>query len=95
MKELVVYGWTGRRAEIGQTREIMAAHSKAEVARAAGYNSPARMFNLSRTYNAIEIEVATAAVGQVFHHPLYEYPATWRGQSSQPPTPLPAEVAGP
>ena len=78
MKELVVYGWKGIRPKVGQTREVMAAYSKAEVARALNVRSPSQIFNLARTGNPGEVAIATSQPGQVFFHPLYELPVAWR-----------------
>lgn len=68
--KLKVYGWSAFRREAAgphhQTREIVAAASKAAAARAAGYKRPAQMNNLCETGNAQEIEIATAQPGTVF-----------------------------
>ena len=57
-REWKVYGWQGHRKGAVQTREIVAARSKAEAARLAGYRRPGEMFNLTTTGNAVEIAVA-------------------------------------
>lgn len=77
----VVYGWEGWRPNLGlrrsQTREIVAAPSKAAAARAAGFDRPAQMFNLSDTGNAREIAVACAAPGVVFYRGLDADDGEW------------------
>lgn len=78
MRELAVYGWKGMRPKVGQTREVMAAYSKAEVARALNVRSASQIFNLARTGNPSEVAIATASPNQVFWHPLYELPISWR-----------------
>jgi hypothetical protein len=69
-----VYGWQSFRNECKgphhQTREIVAARSKAEAARLAGYKHPARMFNLCETGNEREIAVAMTRPGVVFWAPI-------------------------
>lgn len=69
-----VYGWQGHRLECQthhrQTREIVAAKSKAAAARAAGYDRPAQMFNLCETGNRQEIETAMSKPGVVMWRPL-------------------------
>jgi hypothetical protein len=74
-KELQVYGWTGHRRDAGprlQTREIVAARSRAAAARAAGYASPRQMFALMDTGNDEECAQALSEPGVVFWHPLDE-----------------------
>lgn len=67
---LRVYGWQSTRREATgwhkQTREIVAAHSLAEVARIVGVKSPASLFNLSETTNQIELKVAGSKPGVIF-----------------------------
>lgn len=74
MSAIKVYGWQSFRREcptIGrQTREIVAARSKKEAARLAGYARPSQMFNLCETGNPKEIEVAMSEPGAVFWEPL-------------------------
>lgn len=65
-----VYGWQGSRPHVGQTREIVAARSKAAAARAAGYDDPRQMFNLTDTGNIQEINVAHRNPGTVFWTPI-------------------------
>lgn len=69
-----VYGWQGMRHESPgthrQTREIVAARSKAEVARIAGVKGPNALFNLGETGNAAEIAVATGKPGTIFWRPI-------------------------
>lgn len=70
MAKLKVYGWSGMRHEAPgphhQTREIVAATSKAAAARAAGYKGPWQMFNLCETGNELEVTLATSSPGVVF-----------------------------
>ena len=76
MAKLKVYGWLGglpsgfklpeHKSHRAHARCIVAATSKAEVARIAGYRGPWVMHNLSETGNATEIEVAMAKPGTVF-----------------------------
>ena len=77
MRALKVYGWLGFRRETGtqhgQTREICAAHSMAEVARIVGVRSASRLHNLCETGNRRELEVALAEPGVVFWKPLHDY----------------------
>ena len=76
MKTLRVFGWTGWRPEEkgtkpnGQTREIMAAYSKAQVARIVGVKSPARLFNLCETGNQDEILVTAKKPFAIFWAPI-------------------------
>jgi hypothetical protein len=77
-RKLKVYGWQGFRIEAGkaarnhrnQTREIAAATSMAACARAAGENSPRKLFGLCETGNDEECELALAEPGVVFWRPL-------------------------
>lgn len=73
---LKVYGWLSSvspklmnqiRYESGQTRKIVAATSKAAAARAAGYDRPAQMFNLTETSNREEIALCLSRPGIVFY----------------------------
>ena len=80
-----VYGWLGYRLESdghrGQTREIVAAHSKSDAARRAGYKYPSQMFNLAETGNAVEIAVAMNCKtrGHVCWKPIREQdPLAWK-----------------
>ena len=82
MRQLKVYGWQATRHKVGQTREIVAAHSMAEAARAAGYRHPSQMFNLDETGNPGEIACAQAEPGVVFYTPLDERPTIWRRATS-------------
>jgi len=78
-----VYGWQGHRRECPpapnggrQTREIVAAATKAAAARAAGALSPAgradprQMWNLCEAGNARELATARAEPGCVFWAPM-------------------------
>lgn len=69
---LKVYGWEGMRAPLSrnQTREIVAARSKAEVARIVGEKYPSNLFNLAETGNEGEIQKAMSEPGTVFWRPL-------------------------
>jgi hypothetical protein len=81
MKPLQVWGWSDWENNSTPTREVMAAHSKAEVARAAGVKSPERLWNLGVTHNEAEIQQAMSAPGQVFWYPRIErdrQPLRWR-----------------
>ena len=76
VKKLKVWGWQGTRLEAridrnfhGQTREIVAAASRAEVGRIMGV--PARsLFNICETGNKRELEIARANPGVVYWAPL-------------------------
>lgn len=76
-KKLKVYGWSGFRSEAPgyhhQTREIVAATSKAEVARIVGDKSPRKLVNLSETRNPKEVAVAMSRPGVVFWRGLNDY----------------------
>lgn len=65
MSKLKVFGWQSFRAG-RQTREIVAAPSKAAVARLAGANRPDQLFNLCETGNEQETETALTEPGVVF-----------------------------
>jgi hypothetical protein len=69
-RTLKVYGWQGDRRE--QTREVVAAYSKAEVRRILGLSAydNANLFNFAETGNAEEIATALSAPGTVFWKPL-------------------------
>lgn len=82
-----VYSWPGHRSEAkprGQTREICAAKSKAELYRLMGWKSGTVRWNLGVTGNAEEIATATAKPGTVFWSPLDERPRVWREDTSSP-----------
>jgi hypothetical protein len=68
MKPLRVWGWSGWLDNSTPTREVMAAHSKAEVARAAGVKSPDRLWNLGVTANEEELRQALSEPGAVFFY---------------------------
>jgi hypothetical protein len=65
-----VYGWQSKRKEAPGhhrlTREIVAARSKAEAVRCAGYRRASQMVNLAETGNAHEIRTALSRPGAVF-----------------------------
>lgn len=86
-RKLRVYGWQGYRYDApkhGDTREIVAATSMREAARAAGefYSSgepaPQRLFNLCETGNAREIETAMTEPGVIFWRGLDEFGGPYR-----------------
>lgn len=77
MGKLQVYGWVSFRGRT-QSREVVAAHSLAEVARIAGYKRPSQLFNLEDTGNGPEIAAALSEPGVIFWHPLDERPISWR-----------------
>lgn len=75
-----VYGWHSMRQACtggGQTREIVAAKSKAEAARCAGVRYPHELFNLTETGNSKEIETALSRPGVVFWRPVDDYRGPW------------------
>lgn len=72
-RKLKVYGWQSFRSGVGghgQTREIIAAKSKAQAARASGNEKPRHMFNLCETGNTGELKTALAEPLVVFWRPL-------------------------
>ncbi len=78
-----VYGWLGFRTEArtatnhhSQTREIVAARSKAAVGRIVGAD-PRSLFNLGTTGNADERATAQDRPGVVFWRPLNDHNASW------------------
>lgn len=84
-RELKVYGWTGMRGEDprnvsrfgrqgGQTREIVAARSVAEVVRLSGIPRHQLTPMLSETGNAHECQTALAEPGTVFWQNLHAPP---------------------
>jgi len=72
-----VYGWQNFRNG-KQTREVVAASSKAQVARIVGETGPWKLFNLGETWNKLENETAMSKPGAVFYqdingrHPFVE-----------------------
>jgi len=60
-----------------QSREIVAAHSQAEVARIAGAKGPWQLFNLCETGNEAEILLATSKPGTIFYKPIAFYTDEW------------------
>lgn len=72
--KLKVYGWQAHRSECkvvhSQTREIVAATSKTEVARIVGVKSPSYLWNLGETGNTAEVAIAMADPGVVFWKPI-------------------------
>lgn len=90
-----VYSWQGYRIEAGthhnDTREIVAAKSKAAAARAAGESDPRRLFNFGETWNKDDIAQALSAPGVVFWRPIDDRNGPWHsadtplsGESGQP-----------
>lgn len=72
-RKLKVYGWGGLRKEAqndfnhhGQTREIIAATSMAEVMRLTGLTRTACNHGVCETKNRVELEVAMAEPGVQF-----------------------------
>lgn len=65
--------WHKKERGHNQVTVIVAARSKAEVARIAGYNHPARMWNLTETGNERQIKLATAREGKMLHSALDDY----------------------
>lgn len=63
---------------VNQAELIVAAKSKAEVARLAGETSPARLFNLTETGNAEQIEQATSQPGTIFWRHLGHCCKEWK-----------------
>jgi hypothetical protein len=77
MRRLKVYGWLGMRSEAvternhhGQTREIVAAHSLAEVARITGLSRYTLSSYGGETGNKQEIELAMSKPGTMFWKPV-------------------------
>lgn len=77
-RQLKVYGWTYSRAACPpaansshQTREIMAAHSVAEVLRVAGISRRDFEWNGCETGNSAEVTLALANPGIVFWRPRH------------------------
>lgn len=73
-RKLKTYRWV-QMLKGGQYEMIVAAHSKAEVARIAGYDRPDQLWNLGETGNKDDIETATAKPGQIFYARLNDYSA--------------------
>lgn len=71
-KPLKVYGWN----ESGKWHMIVAATSKTEAARLAGYERPDQMFNLSQTWNEGDIARAIREPGTLFRE-SYSLHAGW------------------
>jgi hypothetical protein len=74
--KLRVYGWRGWRPECPaapngsrQTRDIVAAHSRAEAARIAGEKGPWALDCLEETGNTEEIAQALSEPGVIFWRP--------------------------
>lgn len=73
-KLLKVYGWSSFRPECRsrshQTREIVAAASRASAARTAGITSRGELAEMCETQDGEELGLALADPGVVFWHPL-------------------------
>jgi hypothetical protein len=81
MRHLKVYGWIGHRREYNhnghhQTRECMAAHSKAEVMRVLNVRA-SDLFDFSETGNREECAVAMAKPLVNFWRGLDDYRGTY------------------
>ena len=90
MKKLKVYGWTGFRKESigernhhGQTREIVAAASAAEVMRLTGMTRTTWTNTGCETGNDNEIETALAKPGTIFWQPINSRGVEWREVQGQ------------
>lgn len=77
--KLKVYGWGSHRG-----REIVAVPSKAAAARAAGEEDHRRLWNMTETGNAIEIEYAMQAPGVVFWQPSDQHLAPYHRMDGGP-----------
>ena len=82
-RELRVYGTTSFRSACPpaangsrQTREIIAAHSKTEAKRLAGWRIG--LSEICETNNDAELALARAEPGMVFWSPLNAHPPAWR-----------------
>lgn len=64
MRSLKVYSWKDHRKG-GQVYAIVAASSKAEVARLTGHQRPSQLSDLQETGNETEIKVAMARPGVI------------------------------
>lgn len=95
-KALRVYGWQSFRREAKsahrQTREIVAAPSKAEARRLTGAARPGQLHNFTETRNASEIKVALTLPGTVFWREIDDYHGAYVAASPRVPAPAPAWV---
>lgn len=90
-KRLKVYGWTDSRPHTrgpnnphGQTREILAAHSVAELLRITGMTRHQWNVGGCETGNADEIRIATERPGIIFYQPLNQRTDTgWTADESK------------
>jgi hypothetical protein len=77
MRALKVYRWQSFRIECPtnhrQTKEVVAARSKTEAARLAGFDRPSQMFNLAEACSDLEIKVAMQSPGTVYWTPIDNY----------------------
>ena len=73
-RELQVYGYMGHRSHVpkGQTREIVAAHSGAEMRRITGITASWYRDHCSVTGNPEEVELAMTNPGEIFWRPLVD-----------------------
>mgnify|MGYP007069486498 CR=1 FL=1 len=77
MRALKVYRWQSFRTECPtyhrQTKEVVAARSKAEAARLAGFDRPSQMFNFAEACSDLEIKVAMQSPGTVYWTPINNF----------------------
>lgn len=82
-----VYGWTGMRPECKthhkQTREVVAAPSRAAAARIAGITSRTEIAEIVETRNDAECNLALSSPGEIFWHPL-DLPHQWHSTAAHP-----------
>ena len=88
-RPLKVYGWVGWHKDAPgphrQTREIVAAHSKAEAMRLGGLTRREFEHSGCETGNEEELRVALAEPGVVFWHGYSEYrDVVWRRREPKP-----------
>lgn len=84
--QLKVFSWIGRRTGVTvnpdapwnhQTREVVAARSKAEVGRIVGQD-PRNLFNLGETGNKESVDLALSKPGVVFWRGLDDRAGEWK-----------------
>ena len=80
-RSLQVWAWIGWPDNATSAVCILAATSQAQVARAAGVKSPARLWNLGVTGNDEEIRQAMSSPGTIFWYPTSERNLRPPGQS--------------
>lgn len=80
-RKLKVYGWTGTKATPGsrqrQSRNIIAAHSVAELLRLTGIPRSQYSWSGGETGNAEELAAALAQPGVMLWRPLDDRDAPW------------------